>query len=61
MIKQNTREVIDRYGSKDETLFKKLHDNYDNVQKSEYEARKAHLKSLRDLKVPVHSEEYKEK
>jgi len=31
MIKQNTREVIDRYGSKDETLFKKLHDNYDNV------------------------------
>lgn len=42
-----------------EPLFKKLENEYQRQEKSEYEQRKAHLKSLRSLAVPLHSEEWK--
>lgn len=44
---------------KQEPLFRKLESEFQKQEKSEYEQRKAHLKSLRSLIIPVHSEEWK--
>ena len=61
VIKQNTRAV---FGQADRAnpLYKKKEAAFKDLEQSEYEQRKAHLRSLRDLnQVPVSTEEWKMK